>query len=169
MFRSSQESPQTSNRKRSSPRGRHSDQEEHKTSTIVEKNDDGKDAGREAIEDNQAEQRTDRFKSERFDSNDNANDSKSKDRRNSEGERRGGGRGYRGRGPSQQEWRDSNKLQESLSDPTHVPRLGQFFEVGVHYSYFRLSKAFAFTSGGWWNYISKRDVTHVFSSDILEV
>ena len=129
LFRSSQESPPASNRRRTSPRSRHSDQEENKTLSRAGKNDGGKDTGRDVIEDSQSEQRTDRFKSERFDSNDNTNDSTSKGWRNSESERRGGGRGYRGRGPSQQEWRDSNKLQESLSDPTHVPRLGQFFEV----------------------------------------
>ena len=84
------------------------------------------------VEESQTEQRTDRFKSERFEGNEQAKDSKSKDWLSSEGERRGDGRAYRGRGrfgPPQQEWRGSNKLEESLSDPTHVPRLGQFFEV----------------------------------------
>ena len=92
----------------------------------------GKDTSRDMVEESQAEQRTDRFKSERFENNEQPNDTTTKDWRNAEGERRGRGRAYRGRGrfdSSQQEWRDSSKLEESLSDPTHVPRLGQFFEV----------------------------------------
>lgn len=121
--RSLQESPQGSSIRRTSPKGRHSDQEENKASSRAGKNDNNKDV----VEDNQPEQRTDRFKSERFDSNDNVDDTRSKERRSYEGERRGGG--YRGRERfTSQEWRNSSKLQESLSDPTHVPRLGQFFE-----------------------------------------
>lgn len=90
------------------------------------------------VEESQAEQRTDRFKSERFENNEQPNDTTTKDWRNAEGERRGRGRAYRGRGrfdSSQQEWRDSSKLEESLSDPTHVPRLGQFFEVSKRACY----------------------------------